>query len=691
MYTSYHVTIHTFPLTFILYTLYTLSTMTTNQPKRVCNVNTTETTDNTDSTVQQQTEQQSQVVESQEPVSGQEQTSKDTESDSKKNVKPFRRNDNGRQNGPNGKKPKESLLAHLMKSIVVKRLDTKNLETKNTKTDDPVPSNNKRVQPPKTATEIVPVQQNAITLSKPQPPIEIEQRPTSSAMNDIEVNFQYHYTTIRNGISNIRIDHPRPKPVVTKRSRRTFEEDDDEEYNSEDDEDDDSDYNPDEDGEDEDDEDDDSDEDEDDEDDDDMGEYEPPIEGLPKNTFYNDEETEWIKAASKEVQQDIVERENKLAKVQLSEVPLRFRVLQSAHLSDRSKVNMIRMIDDMNDVSPFSDCSKAIQRMNLLSKIPFDTYLKPPITRDQSPEEIGKYLISVKDTMDKAVFGHAQAKQQIISILAREISNPKSVGNVFAIQGPMGNGKTTLAKEGICKAMGRPFAFLSLGGMQDSAFFTGHSYTYEGSKPGRIVEILVETGCMNPVIYFDELDKVSETSHGEEIIHLLCHLTDSTQNSLFQDKYFSGIEFDLSKATFIFSYNDESRINPILLDRMIKIRTDGFDNESKMTIAKKYLLPSLRTQFNFNETDVVFSDDVLKHIMVSYTNDEKGVRNLKRCLDAILSKCNILRYIPTEQQKEMGLTVKGFKLPWIVTSDNVKHFIEKDEGSKHPVLDMLYL
>jgi len=321
-----------------------------------------------------------------------------------------------------------------------------------------------------------------------------------------------------------------------------------------------------------------------------------------------------------------------MAQAQSSEIPLRFRVLQSPHLSTSTKLNIIRMINDMTDASPFgSDSSKSIQRMNMLSKVPFDNYIQPRITSQDPPEKIAQYLMEVKETMDKAVFGHTQAKQQIISILAREISNPKSVGNVFAIQGPMGNGKTTLAKEGICKAMNRPFAFISLGGMQDSAFFTGHSYTYEGSKPGRIVEILVETGCMNPVIYFDELDKVSETKHGDEIIHLLCHLTDSTQNSLFQDKYFSGIEFDLSKATFIFSYNDESRINPILLDRMIKIRTDGFDNDSKMVIAKNYLIPTLRSQFQFKEGDVEIGDDVLRQIMSQYTQNEKGVRNLKRC------------------------------------------------------------
>ena len=110
----------------------------------------------------------------------------------------------------------------------------------------------------------------------------------------------------------------------------------------------------------------------------------------------------------------------------------------------------------------------------------------------------------------------------------------QSQGNVLAIQGPMGNGKTTLVKEGIAKAINRPFAFIALGGASDSSFFDGHSYTYEGSHWGRIVDILIESKCMNPIIYFDELDKISE-SKGDEIIRLLTHLTDPSQNTLFQD------------------------------------------------------------------------------------------------------------------------------------------------------------
>jgi hypothetical protein len=478
---------------------------------------------------------------------------------------------------------------------------------------------------------------------------------------NIDVDFQKNQTVIDNTITSICIKHPTNTLGVNGKSlrRRNKKLDDDE------DDEDDEDYNP-------------EDDDEGDEDDEDDEEDDYEVKGLPKNIFYDGDETDWFKAAPEEVQKKILEEENKMAQAQSNEIPLRFRVLQSPNLSTSTKLNIIRMINDMTDASPFgSDSSKSIQRMNMLSKVPFDNYIKPCITAEDSREKIAKYLIEVKETMDKAVFGHNQAKQQIISILAREISNPKSVGNVFAIQGPMGNGKTTLAKEGICKAMNRPFAFISLGGMQDSAFFTGHSYTYEGSKPGRIVEILVETGCMNPVIYFDELDKVSETKHGEEIIHLLCHLTDSTQNSMFQDKYFSGIEFDLSKATFIFSYNDESRINPILLDRMIKIRTDGFDNDSKMVIAKNYLIPTLRSQFRFNEGDIEIGDDVLREIMSQYTQNEKGVRNLKRCLDAILAKCNIMQYIPVEHHKEMNIPIKNFQIPFKMKTEHIEKFIEK--------------
>jgi ATP-dependent Lon protease len=203
--------------------------------------------------------------------------------------------------------------------------------------------------------------------------------------------------------------------------------------------------------------------------------------------------------------------------------------------------------------------------------------------------------------------------------------------------------------------------------------------TYVSSKPGRIVEILMECNCMNPIFYFDELDKVSETSKGEEIMNVLCHLTDTTQNHAFQDKYFSGIDFNLSRATFIFSYNDESKISPILLDRMNKIKTDGFDTKAKVTIAKQYLLPRLLNEYNFKKDDITFTDEVIQNIINNYTDKEAGVRNLKRHLDEIISKCNILRYDPSGEL--IKFKSKNFTLPIKIDTDNINDFIKKNEMS----------
>ena len=215
---------------------------------------------------------------------------------------------------------------------------------------------------------------------------------------------------------------------------------------------------------------------------------------------------------------------------------------------------------------------------------------------------------------------------------------PDAIGTAIAIKGPMGTGKTTLVKEGISKILNRPFNLLALGGATDSSYLEGHSITYEGSTWGKIVDILIQSKTSNPIIFFDELDKVSETPKGEEITGILTHLTDTTQNSNFHDKYFSEIELDLSKSLFIFSYNDESRINPILLDRMYKISIKGYETKDKIVIAKKYLLPKIYKQINFNKEDIIINDDVIKYIIENYTDTEDGVRNLKRCLEIYIYK-----------------------------------------------------
>ena len=190
---------------------------------------------------------------------------------------------------------------------------------------------------------------------------------------------------------------------------------------------------------------------------------------------------------------------------------------------------------------------------------------------------IKKYMENVETILDKSVYGHLEAKRQIQRIIGQWINGTNS-GHCFGFEGPPGVGKTSLAKKGISICLkdfngkSRPFSFIAMGGSCNGSVLEGHSYTYVGSTWGKIVDILIDSKCMNPIIFIDELDKISKTENGKEIIGILTHLTDATQNDEFADKYFAGIKFDLSKVLFIFSYNDYNLLDPILADRIHRVK-----------------------------------------------------------------------------------------------------------------------
>jgi ATP-dependent Lon protease len=274
------------------------------------------------------------------------------------------------------------------------------------------------------------------------------------------------------------------------------------------------------------------------------------------------------------------------------------------------------------------------------------------------------------------------AKLQIMQLVGQWISNPLATGTAIAIKGPMGTGKTTLIKEGVSKILNREFAFIALGGATDSSFLEGHSYTYEGSLHGKIVDILIQCKTMNPVIYFDELDKISDTPKGEEIVGILTHLTDTSQNSAFHDKYFAEIDFDLSKCLFIFSYNDESKVNPILRDRMYRILTKGYKVDDKKIIASNYLIPNIETEVNFEKDQIIIPPETIEYIVENLTEKEDGVRNLKRCLEIIYTKINLFRFMKPESDlfgKDMSLNIE---FPITVDKELVDKLIKQDVKQK---------
>ena len=371
-------------------------------------------------------------------------------------------------------------------------------------------------------------------------------------------------------------------------------------------------------------------------------------------------------------------------------IPYRVALLDS-QVPNKYKAAVMQKLNILKSMEPSdSEYYKVKNWVDAFMKIPFGKYKELDIKMEDGVDKCSEFMEKSMEILDKCVYGLNDAKMQILQMIGQWISNPGALGTSIAIKGPPGTGKTSLIKEGISKILGREFAFIALGGASDSSFLEGHSYTYEGSLWGKIVQILMESKSMNPVIYFDELDKVSDTPKGEEIIGILTHLTDATQNSCFHDKYFSDVDFDLSKCLFIFSYNDESKVNPILKDRMYRIQTNGYKSIEKITIANNYLLPKLREQVNFSTEDVIIPDETIEYIVSNkcLTAGEEGVRNLKRCLEVIHTKLNLFRLIKPDNEKISKEIALKVEFPFTVKKSDVDILIKNEEKQNQSLLAM---
>lgn len=365
------------------------------------------------------------------------------------------------------------------------------------------------------------------------------------------------------------------------------------------------------------------------------------------------------------------------ARPKAKDQPVMFKIL-NMKTTPEIQAQLMTKYNNLQSLDPSS--GEYFKMRNWLEKatsLPLGIRKEIPVKVEDGPDICQAFMTRAKKCLDEAIYGQEESKLQILQFIASKITNPQARGMSLLLVGPPGIGKTSLIKQGIAKALDWPFQFISLGGDSDSSTFSGHQMVYEGSHCGKIVNSLVAAKSMSMILMFDELDKISSTPKGEEIQNLLVHLTDPTQNSDFEDKYLSGIPLDLSQAMFVFSANDINKIDRVLLDRFLVVHLEGYGSKEKMEITEKFLLPGALKEVNLAER-IGIPKDVVSHILETYAKEEKGVRELKRCMEQIAQKLNMLRLF---NSPDLPFHIKDFSLPFILKKDHVDKFLKERKPS----------
>jgi ATP-dependent Lon protease len=387
-----------------------------------------------------------------------------------------------------------------------------------------------------------------------------------------------------------------------------------------------------------------------------------------------DDQIDQFKSLSPEKQKQLITSlENRPSNAQEN---LMFKIL-TMNLTPETRSVVLSKYNALQNMDPSAgEYYKHRAWLEKVTSLPLGIYKEMPVKLDDGQDKCGAFMERARRSMSDSIYGQEASKLQILQFIAGKIANPTSRGLSLLLIGPPGIGKTSLIKNGIAKALDWPFQFISLGGDSDATTYTGHQLVYEGSHAGKIVNSLAAAKSMSMILMFDELDKISATPKGEEVQNLLVHMTDSVQNCDFEDKYLSGIPLDLSRTMFIFSGNDITKIDKVLLDRMVVIHLEGYEKKDKIEIAEKYLLPTALKDVSLTER-VNISKDVIEYIITEYAGTEPGVRELKRCLEQVSQKINMLRMFNT---KDLPFHIPDFQLPFIVKKSHVDLFLKKPKA-----------
>lgn len=308
------------------------------------------------------------------------------------------------------------------------------------------------------------------------------------------------------------------------------------------------------------------------------------------------------------------------------------------NLNIETKSFLVDKFDSTKDMNT-SDCSKTMNWLKTVVKIPYGNFKGINVKPTDPTKKLREFFENVKSKLDNNIYGLENVKQEILEFVARKITSPNSKGHVLALCGNAGVGKSKIIKS-LSEALDLPFYQINFGGLNDVSILTGHSETYVGSKPGKIVEILTSCKYMNPIIYLDEIDKISE-SKATEIFGILTHLLDEEQNCQFQDNYLSNITLDLSKVFFVIAFNDITKVDSIVSDRLKIIYIDPPNIHDKIIICQDKMIPSIMESTKLkDDINIILDKELIEYIIAYKTCDEKGVRQLRKNIEQIFNRLN---------------------------------------------------
>ena len=379
-----------------------------------------------------------------------------------------------------------------------------------------------------------------------------------------------------------------------------------------------------------------------------------------------------------------------LANPKFSE-PVKDRILTCLHSSDIKAILYDKYLTMMS--SSGDDAVKYQDWIDTVLELPTESRKFKLDSNLPHTEAVGALLTKIKNKLDEKIYGMETAKEELICMMTNMLMNPKSKFKAIGLKGPPGIGKTMMAYV-LAEVLEIPIEIISLGGITDSSFLEGHSFTYIGSQPGCIVKAITRMKCTNGIIYFDELDKISKTNWGKEIEHALLHITDFTQNHNFRDKYIPEIPIDISNCIFLYSMNQINELDTALVSRIPVLHFQGYTLQEKITIIKNFLLPEILKEYSLKEyslkeysltvlditIDTPTSEYLIKNIKEEdedIVSGKSGVRGLKKMLNKIVSRINIYRTVSVNGSLPFNLTFKidKFSLPFSINKNLIDQII----------------